>query len=100
MLLNYLLSALAKPELASNSIELLLRLIFSAEVRKHCATCLAFGRDQAGRVSRIVLIFAVAGIAAVAEARRCKIKHGRARAKSRYPARGVARRRRTGAAFR
>lgn len=94
MLLNYILSALAKPELASNGIELLLRLIFSAEIRKYCAICLAFSRNQAGRVSRIVAIFAVAGIAAVAEARRRNSGHERSRTRQRDQSRVTVRRRR------
>lgn len=94
MLLDYILSALAKPELAANGIELFLRLIFSAEIRRHCATCLEFGRNQAGRVSRIVMIFAVAGIMAVAEARCLNGGHERSRTRRRAPSRVAARRRR------
>jgi len=49
MILNYILSVCAKPELLSGLIECILRLLLSAEVRKHCIAfgamgCLGFGK--------------------------------------------------------
>lgn len=72
MILTYMISALAKPELASGSVELLLRLILSPEIRRHCKTCFVLGKNQAGRLTKLASIFVIAGLAALATERRRK----------------------------
>lgn len=69
MLLNYILSALSKPEVASSGVELCLRLLFSPEVRKHCMTCITFARNHVTRF-RWWSIIALSSAAVVADSRR------------------------------
>lgn len=66
MILNYVLSALSKPEVASSGVELFLRLLFSPEVRKHCMAGITFARNNAARF-RLWSIIALTSVAVVAD---------------------------------
>jgi hypothetical protein len=57
MILNFLLTALCKPEMASGAIECILRLMFSSEVRKHCFALGAMGCLYFGKLRRIRIRF-------------------------------------------